>query len=71
MVDWIQVAMTLLTAGLFALIGFVWRWSHKTTRLEEDVHGLRRRVQKLEADHDKVRDRMYSMVKDRSQFLSK
>jgi Na+(H+)/acetate symporter ActP len=71
MVDWVQVAVSLLTAGLFALIGFVWKWSHKSTRMEEDIDSLKQRVKKLEASHDKAMDKMYSIVKERSQFLNR
>ena len=70
-IDWMDIAVTLLTTGVFALIGFVWRWSHKVTKLENDLDNLMRRVQRLEKDHDKVMDRMYSIAKSRSEFLTR
>ena len=70
-VDWVDIAVTILTTGFFTLIGFVWRWSHKVTKLENDLDNLMRRVQRLEKDHDKVMDRMYSIAKSRSDFLTR
>lgn len=70
-VDWIDIAITILTTGFFSLIGFVWRYSHKVTALEKDVADNKRRVKKMETDHDKVMDRMYSIAKSRSEFLTR
>ena len=70
-VDWIDIAITILTTGFFSLIGFVWRYSHKVTALEKDVEDNKRRVKKMETDHDKVMDRIYSMAKSRSEFLTR
>ncbi len=70
-IDWVDIAITILTTGLFALIGFVWRFSHKVTKMENDSHNLQRRIQRLEKDHDKVMDRMYSIAKSRSEFLTR
>ena len=70
-VDWIDIAITILTTGFFSLIGFVWRYSHKVTVLEKDVEDNKRRVKKMETDHDKVMDRMYSIAKSRSEFLTR
>ena len=70
-VDWIDIAITILTTGFFSLIGFVWRYSHKVTVLEKDVEDNKRRVKKMETDHDKVMDRIYSMAKSRSEFLTR
>ncbi len=70
-IDWVDIAITILTTGLFSLIGFVWRFSHKVTKMENDFHNLQRRVQRLEKDHDKVMDRMYSIAKSRSEFLTR
>ena len=70
-IDWVDIAITILTTGLFALIGFVWRFSHKVTKMENDLHNLQRRIQRLERDHDKVMDRMYSIAKSRSEFLTR
>tara|TARA_Y100001963_G_scaffold72254_1_gene100436 strand:+ start:440 stop:724 length:285 start_codon:yes stop_codon:yes gene_type:complete len=70
-VDWVDIAVTILTTGFFTLIGFVWKWSHKVTKLENDLHNVERRVQRLEKDHDKVMDRMYSIAKSRSEFLTR
>ena len=70
-IDWIDIAVTLLTTGVFTLIGFVWRWSHKVTSLEKDITDLKRRIRKMEVDHDKVMDRMYSMAKSHGGFQIK
>ena len=70
-VDWIDIAITILTTGFFSLIGFVWRYSHKVTVLEKDVEDNKRRIKKMETDHDKVMDRMYSIAKSRSEFLTR
>ena len=64
-VNWVDIAVTLLTAGVFSLIGFVWRFSHKITRMEQQQENISRRVNNMEIDHDKVMDRMYSMAKSR------
>ncbi len=70
-IDWIDVALTLLTTGFFSLIGFVWKYSHKVTALEKDVADNKRRIRKMESDHDKVMDKMYSIVKSRGDFQIK
>ena len=70
-IDWVDIAVTLLTTGLFALIGFVWRWSHKVTEMKQELANIKRRVQRIESEHDKVSDKMYAMVKDRSAFLTR
>ena len=69
--DWIDIAVTILTAGLFALIGFVWKWSHKVTKMEQTLLDNQRRIRNMEEDHDKAMDRIYSMNKQRSEFLTK
>jgi hypothetical protein len=66
--DWVNIIVTLLSAGLFALLGFVWRWSHKVTAMERDIADNKRRIRKMEADHDKVMDKMYSIVKQSNHF---
>ena len=53
-VNWVDIAVTLLTAGVFSLIGFVWRFSHKITRMEQQQENISRRVNNMEIDHDKV-----------------
>ncbi len=70
-IDWMDIAITILTTGFFALIGFVWRFSHKVTVMERDVQEHQKRIRKMETDHDKVMDRMYSMAKSRSEFLTR
>ena len=67
-IDWIDIAITILTTGFFSLVGFVWRFSHKVTALEKDVEDSKRRIKKMESDHDKVMDKMYSIVKSRGDF---
>lgn len=70
-VDWIDIAITILTTGLFSLIGFVWKFSHKVTSLEKDVATQRKRLERMESDHDKVMDRMYSIAKDRASLMTR
>ena len=70
-IDWIDIAITVLTTGFFSLIGFVWRFSHKVTALEKDVATNRKRITKMESDHDKVMDRMYSIAKDRAKLMTR
>ena len=70
-IDWMDIAVTISTTGFFALIGFVWRWSHKVTNIQENLNHLNERVRKMERDHDKVMDRVYSLAKSRSEFMTK
>ena len=70
-IDWVDIAITILTTGLFALVGFVWKFSHKVTSLEKDVSANKNRLQKMESDHDKVMDRMYSIAKDRAKLMTR
>ena len=70
-IDWIDIAITILTAGVFALIGFVWKWSHKVTKMEQQQEENTRRIKGLESDNDKVSDRLFSMNKQRGEFLTR
>tara|TARA_R100000458_G_C8078632_1_gene114361 strand:+ start:37 stop:345 length:309 start_codon:yes stop_codon:yes gene_type:complete len=70
-IDWVDIAITVLTTGFFSLIGFVWKFSHKVTALEKDVETYKKRIIKMEADHDKVMDRMYSIAKDRAKLMTR
>jgi hypothetical protein len=58
-----EILITILTSGFFALVGFVWRFSHKVTKLEEQIKRLEDRLRAVENDADKALDRMYSMNK--------
>ena len=69
--DWIEIAVTILTTGLFSLIGFVWKFSHKVTQMEQQLSELTSRVRKMERDHDKVMGRVYSLAKSRSDFVTR
>tara|TARA_R110000737_G_scaffold242413_2_gene253673 strand:+ start:365 stop:580 length:216 start_codon:yes stop_codon:yes gene_type:complete len=64
--DWSNVLMTLTSAGLFGLIGFVWRFSHKITQMQQSLTDIERRVRGVEMEIDKTSDRMYSMVKNKT-----
>ena len=70
-IDWIDIAVTIFTAGFFALIGFVWRASHKITVMSKTMEDLTRRVGHMQSDHDKVMDRMYSIAKDRAKLVTR
>ena len=70
-IDWVDIAVTLLTTGLIALVGFVWKWSHKVTKLEQQQEENTRRIKALESDQDKAMDRLFSMNKQRAEFLTR
>ena len=70
-IDWVDIAVTISTTGLFALIGFVWRASHKITVMSKTMEDLTRRVGHMQSEHDKVMDRMYSMAKDRAKMVTR
>ena len=70
-IDWVDIAVTITTTGLFALIGFVWKWSHKVTNLQQQVEEQQRRIRELESDQDKAMDRLFSMNKQRGEFLTR
>ncbi len=69
--NWVEIAMTVLTTGLFSLVGFVWRFSHKVTKLEQDYESIKSRLRRMENEHDKVMDRVYSLAKSRHEFINK
>ena len=69
--DWIDITITISTTGLFALIGFVWRSSHKITVMSKTMEDLTRRVGQIESDHDKAMDRIYSIAKDRAKLVTR
>ena len=70
-IDWVDIAVTITTTGLFALIGFVWKWSHKVTNLQQQIEEHQRRIKELESDQDKAMDRLFSMNKQRGEFLTR
>ena len=70
-IDWVDIAITILTTGLFALVGFVWRFSHKVTKLEQDYESIKSRLRRMEGEHDKVMDRVYSLAKSRTEFMTR
>ncbi|QDP48634.1 MAG: hypothetical protein Unbinned97contig1000_19 [Prokaryotic dsDNA virus sp.] len=71
LMDWENILMTLTSAGLFGLIGFVWKFSHQVTKMQQSLTDIERRVRNIEGDLDKAQDRMYSMVKSRTEFMQK
>ena len=46
-IEWVEVALTILTTGFFSLVGFVWKFSHKVTALEKDAAEDKRRIRRL------------------------
>ena len=68
--DWVEISMTVLTTGLFALVGFVWRFSHKVTKLEQDYESIKSRLRRMESAHDKGMDRVDSLAKSRTEFMT-
>ena len=70
-IDWIDIAVTVLTTGLFTLIGFMWRWSHKVIKLEQQQEENTRRIKSLELNDEKVDDRLHSINKQRGEFLTR
>lgn len=67
-IDWIDILITILTTGVFALIGFVWRFSHKVTQMSQSQADLERRVRNMELEIDKTSDKLYSVVRSRSEL---
>jgi len=49
----------------------VWRFSHKVTKLEQDYESIKSRLRRMENEHDKVMDRVYSLAKSRHEFMNK
>lgn len=70
-IDWVDIAVTVLSTGVFTLIGFVWKWSHKVTALQLQVEEQQRRLKALEQDQEKASDRLFSMNKQRGEFLTR
>ena len=66
-----EILLGLVSTSLVALVGFVWKFSHKVTRLENEARTLRNRIARMESDHDKVMDRLYSVAKSRGDFVSR
>ena len=66
-----QVLLALVTAGVVGVIGVMWRFAHKVTRLENESKALRGRIQRMEGEHDKVMDRLYSVAKSRGDFITR
>ena len=66
-----QVLLALVTAGVVGVIGAMWRFAHKVTRLENESKVLRGRIQRMESEHDKVMDRLYSVAKSRGDFITR
>jgi ferritin-like protein len=66
-----QVLLALVTAGVVGVIGAMWRFAHKVTRLENESKALRGRIQRMEVEHDKVMDRLYSVAKSRGDFITR
>ena len=66
-----EILLGLVSTSLVALVGFVWKFSHKVTRLENQTDTLRNRIGRMESDHDKVMDKIYSMAKSRGDFVSR
>jgi len=66
-----QVLLALVTAGVVGVIGAMWRFAHKVTRLENESKALRGRIQRMEGEHDKVMGRLYSVAKSRGDFITR
>ena len=66
-----EILLGLVSTSLVALVGFVWKFSHKVTRLENEARTLQNRIARMESDHDKVMDRLYSVAKSRGDFVSR
>ena len=75
----VELAWTVVGSAIFALVGFVWKISHRVTTLQnrvdamerahqQEVAGLRREVDTIFASVDKNREwttsRMMSIAKD-------
>ena len=66
-----QGLLAWVTAGGVGVIGAMWRFAHKVTRLENESKALRGRIQRMEGEHDKVMDRLYSVAKSRGDFITR
>lgn len=73
--QFLDIAITVVSTAVFALIGFVWKVSHKVTDQEKELESLQSKLNALETQtkHDigylmnKVdahNDKMYSIVKN-------
>ena len=66
-----QVLLALVTAGVVGVIGAMWRFAHKVTRLENESKALRGRIQRMEGEPHKVMGRLYSVAKSRGAFITR
>ena len=75
--QFLDIAITVVSSAVFALIGFVWKVSHKVTDQEKELQNLKSTLKGLESQtkHDisylmnKVdahNDKMYSIVKNQT-----
>lgn len=51
-----EVAVSIIGAGLFGLVGFVWKISHKMTQQEGEQNQIRREVDYLQKKVDQIRE---------------
>ena len=59
----VGIGITLLTTGFFAMIGFVWKISHKTSMLEQRIEAHEKRIMTNASKLEKLSDKQYSIVK--------
>jgi len=75
--QFLDIAITVVSSAVFALIGFVWKVSHKVNDQEKELQNLESKFKGLESQtkHDisylmnKVdahNDKMYSIVKNQT-----
>ncbi len=58
----LDIAMTLVGSALLALIGFVWRISHKVSSLERQIEGIRELQKRDQTETRRDMDMIMSKV---------
>jgi len=59
----VGIGVTLLTTGFFAMVGFVWKTSHKASMLEQRVEAHEKRIASNAHKLEKLSDKQYSIVR--------
>jgi outer membrane murein-binding lipoprotein Lpp len=66
-----ELLLSLSVAAIAALAGIVWKFGIKISQLDTQARHLKNRIGRLESDHDKVMDRLYSVAKSRGDFVTR
>ena len=60
----VGIGVTLLTTGFFAMVGFVWRVSHKVSMHNQRLDALDKQIRDINHSVEKNNDKVYSIVKN-------